>query len=209
MVGGVKLVNGEPCVVQPKNSQVNLHVSKGVYGAILANVHTNHAQFMHHIPRNDCLISPVCEFHLQKPYRELILGTKIKIENLQPIAEDIEYRIETPHIVKNVDEVRSYIRIHHGDLHSVTRPLEVEKHASKTRKGRVFFDIDKDYVTICTNHFSGFMVTAERINCCGQSANAYVFGSLSNIAKKNPLAAVKIFLSNNIGNHQSVGILWH
>ena len=101
----MKLVNGKDCVVQADNSQVKLKVPKGVNGAILSNIHSNHARFMHHIPENDCLLAPICEYHLQEPYRELILGKKIKVEILPQNPEDIKYMIEIPHIVKDVDNV--------------------------------------------------------------------------------------------------------
>ena len=194
MVRIVILVRGEPCVVQAENSQVKLHVPKGVYGAILANVHTNHARFMHHVPNNDCVIAPVCEYHLQEPYRELILDKTVKVKVLPPNPEDIKFRIEIPHILKDVDYVRPHIRVRHGNLHSGVPVLE--KLSSKHHNSKISFDIDDNYITIHTNHFSGYIVSAKHINCCAKSANVHLFASLRNIPEARPLATVKVYLSS-------------
>ena len=207
IVGIVKLVNGEPCVVQVKNSQVKLHVPKGVYGAILANIHTNHARFVHHVPDDHCLVAPICEYHLQQPYRELLLGKKIKVNMLNPVSEDIIYRIEMPHIVKDVDNVRPSIRVRHGNLRSGVPALE--KFSPNVRGGKSSLYIDEELVIINTNHFSGYMVTAKCINCCGKSAFVHVFGSLRNIPEAKPLATVKVYLSSihgGIDDYQFVSI---
>ena len=208
MVRVVKLVNGDPCVVQAENSQVKLHVPKGVCGAILANINTNHSRFMHHVPENDCLVAPICEYHLQKPYHEVVLGKRIKVENLQPNLEDIKYRIEIPHIIKDVEKVQPHIRVRHGNLHSGIPALE--KISPKTFGGNISVDIDEDFITIYTNHFTGYIVTAKCINCCGKSAYAHVFGSLRNIPETRPLATVKVYLSSNHGDiedYQFVSLL--
>ena len=203
----VRLVNGEACAVQAKNSQVKLHVPKGVYGAILANIHTNHARFIHHVPEDHCLVAPICEYHLQPPYQELVLGKKIKVNILKPTPEDIKYQIEIPHVVRDVNNVRSQIRVRHGNLHSGVPALE--KLSPKSRSGNISVDIGKEFVTINTNHFTGYIVSAKRINCCGQSAFAHVFGSLTNIPEAKPLATVKVYLSSVHGaieDYQSVSI---
>ena len=189
----VKLVYGEPCVVQAENSQVKLHVPEGVYGAILANIHTNHARFMHHVPDDDCLVAPLCEYHLKEPYREMILDKKIKVEILQPSLGDNDYRIEMPHIVNDVSKVRPLIRVRHGNLHSGVPALE--KLSPKQKDDSISFDIDEELVTIHTNHFSGYIVSAKGINCCAHSANLHVFASLRNIPNKKPLATMEVYLT--------------
>ena len=191
----VKFVDGEPCIIQAENSQVKLHVPKGVHGAILANVHTNHAQFMHHVPKNDCLVAPICEYHLQQLYQTKLTHPK-----------DVKYRIEMPHIVKDVDKVRPHIRILHGNLRNGTATLEVERHSSRNHEGKTSFNIDENLVTIHTNHFSGYIITAKHINCCAQSALALLFGSLQNIQQAMPLATVKIYLSSRIADCEHVRV---
>ena len=71
----------------------------------------------------------------------------------------------------------------------------------------VSFFVDRKVVTVHTKHFSGYLVTAEGVNCCGQSAHAHMFGSLRNYQNANPLATVKIYLSSihtNIEDYQIV-----
>ena len=114
MVQIVKLVKGEPCVVQAQNSQVKLQIPEGVHGAILANIHTNHARFVRHVPENNCLVSPICEYHLQQPYQENSLSEKYGFPIPPPLPELTKYRIEIPHIIKDVDKVRPHIRVRHG-----------------------------------------------------------------------------------------------
>ena len=206
MVRVVKFVDGEPSIIQAENSQIKLHVPKGVYGAILANIHTNYARFLHHIPDDDCLVSPICEYHLQKPYQELILGKTIEVKFLKPRPDGVKYRIQIPHIVKDVDKVQSLIRVRHGNLHN---DVLLEKLSPQTQGGNISLDVNEEFVTINTNHFTGYIVTAKHINCCGKSANIHVFGSLRNIPKARPLATVKVYLSSihsNIKDYQFVSI---
>ena len=207
MVRIVTLVKGEPCVVQAENSQVKLHVPKGVHGAILANIHTNNARFIHHVPDDDCLVSPICEYHLQQPYREQSLHERLKIPIPPHLPEDPKYQIDIPHIVKDVDNVRPHIRVQHGNLHSGKPALET--HSLENCKSNISFDIDEDYVTIHTNHFSGYIVSAKCINCCGQKANVHLFASLRNIPEATPLATAKVYLSSihsDIKDYQCVRI---
>ena len=51
-------------------------------------------------------------------------------------------------------------------------------------------------MTIYTRHFSGYIVTAEGINCCSKSANVLLFGSLTNNLEMGPLVTVKIYLAS-------------
>ena len=205
MVGVLHIANGRACVVKSKNSQVKLHVPERVHGVILANIHTNHARFMHHIPDNDCLVAPVCEYHLQEPYRELVLDKTVKVQVLPTNPEDIKFRIQVPHIVKDPENVRPHIRVRQGNLHS--RVTTLEKFSFKHRNSKISFDIDENYVTIHTNHFSGYIVSVKHINCWAKYANVHLFASLRNIPIESPLATVKVYLSSihsNIEDYQHV-----
>ena len=175
----MKLVNGEPCSVQAPNSEVVLHVPKGVFGVLLANIHTTHSKFLHLVPRNHCLISPICEYHLYAGW------------NKTPPYDSI-HRIQIPHVLDSIKRVKGDIRIWHGNLHE----NEIAMEDRTEEKGRVQHDIDYKYVNILTNHFSAFIVSAECIKCCGTSAKVHLFGSLTNIPKAKPLVTVKIYLSS-------------
>ena len=51
-------------------------------------------------------------------------------------------------------------------------------------------------MTIYARHFSGYIVTAEGINCCSKSANVLLFGSLTSNLEMGPLVTVKIYLAS-------------
>ena len=110
-------INGESCTVQGTNSDVTLHVPKGVYGTILANVHTDPANFIHHIPNRNCLVAPICEYRLQPA-----------IGHTHP--QNVEYKIQIPHIVADIEKVRHHIRVLHGNIHNRQTHLKVEQQNS-------------------------------------------------------------------------------
>ena len=178
----VQQINGEACTVQGLNSDVILHVPKGVHGKLLANIHTDPAKFIHHIPKQHCLVAPICEYHLQ-PSPDY------------PPDENVKYTIQIPHIVADTEKVRNHIRVLHGNISSYIHALKVVRQNSHDTS--VQFDMDDKYITIYTSHFSGFIVTAEAINCCAQKVNVLIFGSLRNISGAPPLATVKILCANS------------
>ena len=172
----MRLIRGKPCTIQGTDSDTLLHISAGVYAALLGNIHTDPSKFRNQIPRNDCLVAPICEYHLQ-PF----IGRK-------PLR-NTRYKIQVPHIIRNIDESQKHIHLRHGDLHAnaVLPVCKLEKDK---------FEIDEKYATIYARHFSGYIVTAEGINCCSKSANVLLFGSLTNNFEMGPLVTVKIYLAS-------------
>ena len=159
----VRFIRGRSCTIQGADSDTLLYIPDGVYAVLLGNIHTGPEKFQHHIPSKDCLVAPICEYHLQ-PF----IGKQV------------------PHMVRNISPKRKYIRVRCGDLHSssVLPICKLEKDS---------FEMDEKYVT---SHFSGYIATAEGINCCSKSANVLLFGSLTKNAWKGPSVAVKVFLSS-------------
>ena len=174
-------ITGQECTVQGPDSDVTLHVPKGVYGTLLANIHTDPAKFIDHIPKQDCLVAPICEYHLQPSSDDTP-------------SENVKYTIQIPHILTDIEKARDHIRVFHGDICSQVSTLKVEKQNNKNSS--VQFDIDNKYITIYTSHFSGFIVTVEELNCCAQNVNVLIFGSLRNICGAPSLATVKIFCAS-------------
>ena len=172
----MRLITGRSCTIQGTDSDTLLHIPDGVYAALLGNIQTNPTKFRHHIPPNDCLVAPICEYHLQPFIGEVL-------------PKDAKYEICVPHIVRNVQQLSQSIRVRHGDIHShailPVHKIQMDK-----------FEIDERYVSIQTSHFSGYIVTAEGINCCSKSANVLLFGSLANNPKMGPSVTVKIYLSS-------------
>ena len=178
----VRLVSGQPCLIQGNNSDVILRVPHGVHGAILAKIHSNYDMFNHHIPQNNCLLGPICEYHL-----ECALG--------KPHRKGAKFLIQVPHIVRDIESTRKCIRVRHGKIRGEA-PLEVENQLMESQDGDVAYDINDRYVEIHTTHFSGFLVTAECLKCCATSANVLLFGSLSNIPHAEPLATLRVYFSS-------------
>ena len=175
----VKYVNGEPCTVQAPNSEVVLHVPKGVYGVLLANIHTTYSNFLHLIPKSHCLISPICEYHFCPRWDKT------------PPSDSV-HRIQVPHVLDSMKRVKGRIRVWHGNLHKNKKAMK--DRAKKQERAQHY--IDHQYVNILTNHFSGYIVTAECIKCCCTNAKVHLFGSLTNIPKAKPLVTVKIYLTS-------------
>ena len=183
----MRLIKGKACTVQGNDSDTVLHIPGGVYAALLGNIHTDPSKFQHHIPGKDCLVAPICEYDLH-PYIGRILSPNAK------------FKIQVPHIVRNVHEAQQFIRIRHGDIRSgsVLPVYKLEKDK---------YELDEKYVTIHTSHFSPFIVTTEGIDCCSKSANVLLFGSLVNNPEMGPSVTVKIYLSwidNQIKDYREV-----
>ena len=172
----VKLITGRSCTIQGTNSEILLHIPDGIFAALLGNIHTDPTKFRHHIPRKDCLVAPICEYHLQ-PF----IGRTLPLHTT--------YKLQVPHIVRDLLGVRKHIRVRHGDLHrnAVLPVYKLEKDK---------YEMDEKYVTIHTSHFSGYIVTAEGINCCSKSANVLLFGSLANNQHLGPSVTVKVYMSS-------------
>ena len=168
------ILQGKSCVIQGRNSAVKLHVPDGVYGVILTKIHTNHAKFMNFISKSDCIIGPICEYSLHKSSKASVSG-------------NVRYKLQIPHILKDVQTIRQHIRVRHFDSQTTTRIDQEDD---------IQYDIDDKYVTIYTSHFCAYIVTAEGINCCASSALALVFGSVRNSPEDQPLSSVKIYLSS-------------
>ena len=175
----VRLVRGVPCTIQGPNSEVLLHVPKGVYGVVLANIHTNHAKFLDYIPPKDCVVSPICEYHVQ-PF----IGMKL--------PADITYMLQVPHIIWDIQEVRNKIKIQHVNKKSATSVS-----GSNLCKKPEQCEIDEKYVTIYTSHFCAYIVTVEGFKHCSGNANVLLFGDLSQDPEtEGSEATVKVYFSS-------------
>ena len=186
----VRFVRGVPCTIQGRNSEVLLHVPEGVHAVVLANIHTNHAKFLDHIPPNDCVVSPICEYHLQ-PF----IGSKLPI--------DIIYTLQVPHVVSDIPEARNSLKIQHIYIERATTVNGRDHNQDPVR-----YEIDEKYVTIYTTHFCAYIVTAEVVEHCSGNANILLFGDLSQDPEaEGSEATVKVYFSSilsEISDYQSV-----
>ena len=183
----VKLIKGRPCIVHGPDSETLLHVPEDVYAVLLGNIGIYSHKIKHHIPRNDCLVTPICEYHLQ-PFN----GRRT------PVCT--KFKLRVPHILRKISQVKDSIRIRYGDVRGIaTLPL-LERNN---------FEIDEKYLNISISHFSGFIVTAEGINCCSSSANMILYGSLANSSEMGPLVTVRAYLgSMNESQFSVCFVIW-
>ena len=187
----VELLSGEGKTVQAKGSAAKLTIPQGVQGVLLGKVHTNISRFLRHIPRNECVVGPICEYSIHT----LLKGP--------PIPQDVQYQIKIPYILKDVYKVhKERIRVRHGNIYSTDTPLGKIRRKPDSGGADVYYDVGEKYINVRTNHFSAILITAEGVNCCSGTANVLVFGLLKNIPDKEPLATVKVYLSSVLSDLQ-------
>ena len=173
----VKIVDGSPCTVEAENSNVKLAVPENVKGTITGQTHNDASQFEDIIPVEECLVSPICQFVIQPEY-----GTKI--------PEEVRYKIHIPHIIRGLDlqQIKKHIRIKHGDIHNG----DLQTH----RNDDIFYELDKEFITVTMPHFSTYIVIVEGIKCCSSRATALLFGSLDHPPGADPLASLRVYFTN-------------
>ena len=160
----IEVVDGEPRIIQAPDSDVQLQTPQGAHGVVFGTVHTNHQQFLHLIPDSDCLICPLCEFGFHPDEK------KHSPEGM--------FKLLIHQIVKDITKIRGHIQVRQvsrKDDWEIT--TDVPPRSSAQAYG-LFWDVEHNYVCIFTKHFCKFIVTAEGINCCSQSAELLLFSSL-------------------------------
>ena len=165
--------------LQALHSDVLLHVPDGVYGIILGNIHTDHWRFRHLVGKDDCIISPICEFYLK---------------NTIEVHHEAKFRIKVPHIMtfskKITDNIRvKYQRNQASDFTDVRRGTTEEEVQSLN----MAFQCTDTFVEIFTSHFCKFLVTSQSLNCCSRSIEMLVFSQFDETVDE-PLASVSVFL---------------
>ena len=164
-------ISGFPRTIEGAHSDVLLQIPEGIHGIALAKIHTNHTKFLKYIPSRDCVFCPIFEYHLVPfPGKEH--------------PKDSQYRLQVPHIIRNIQKVRDHIRVQFLDIHGRLTALDKPDR----------YEIDEQYITVYTQHFCTCIITAENINCCSGDAYVLVFGSLSNNPEPvETIATVKVF----------------
>ena len=175
----IEVIYGEASTIQGPNSEVKLQTPKGAYGVLFGTVHTNHQQFLHLIPDSDCLISPVCEY-----------GFHPDEEKHSPEGM---FKLLIPHIVKDIGKVRGHIQVRQATSGDWGLTTDIPQH-DNTQNKDAFWEMDNKYIHLHTKHFCKFLITAEGINCCTQSAELLLFGSLEQQAQ--PTVTVKPYLGS-------------
>ena len=194
----VRIVKGSASVIRAFGSDVILHTPEGLHAVVLGNIHVNHAPFQHHVPANECIVGPICEYSIH---------ALIDSPTLLP---DAKYKLQIPHIIKDIEAVKHRIRVTHRNIHSDVNNLKLEPEPGQSKNVEVWYKADNRFITIYTSHFSGYIVTVEGINCCSGSANLLLFGSLVSIPDEERLATLKVYMSSahstQIRDYKTVGL---
>ena len=106
------------------------------------------------------------------------------------------YKIEVPHIVPNISQMRDNIKVRHqhkSDDAFVDASL-ISSMQQAPNLQAVYYDVNVNYVEILTHQFSKFIVTAEAINCCSRSVEMLVFSKM--IPGINPYADVRFYFGS-------------
>ena len=163
-------VKGESTVLQGPDSDIKLYIPPGMNGVISGRVHTDPTPFIHAIPKSECLIAPIVDYH---------------VSNFSQHSPSVTtYKIEIPHCIKKKD-LNSRIIVRHGDIYSDTRFTELPSDDS-------FFEVAENYIIIQTTHFSQFVCTSCKRVCEGEAVS-FIFGSITPVQYKPIHAALRLY----------------
>ena len=175
----VEIIHGSAVTIQALHSDVILHVPDGVYGVILGNIHTDHWRFRHLVGKDDCIISPICQFHFH--------GSEITSAS--------RFGLQVPHNVKHINQVQAKIRVNHGKLSP--RYMETALPFSRELNSTdVFYACYPRHIEVSSPHFSGFLISAEGVNCCAGSAVMLAF-SMIEPSEVGPVANIATYFCSS------------
>ncbi len=191
----VEILQGFSKIIVPPNSDVVLHVPDGVCGVLLGNIHTDPAKFAHLVRDTECIVSPVCDLHV-----ELTTGNT---QERQP------FKLLIPHIMKDLELAKEKTRVQifeHPNNDPLTalpsRAAEDNTSALPLKQAKALFCVRRSYVELLCTHFCQILVSAEAAGCCCHKANLLVFSRMDppNVYTSLPLANMKIYLTSLLTN---------
>ena len=180
---------GRSQTLKPQDSDVSLTIPRGVLGVLKGCVHTDHSRFVRAIPANECIISPMVEFH-HCALRE----------------EDEEmkhhYVIKIPHCIPD-KSMWKHIRVRRGNIYE-NQPFteitnvscdesESEDEEDETKNWEDCYEIDEKFITVHTSHFTDFTCTMCNASFCANLAMVFLFGSLRS-SEERSLVKIQPFL---------------
>ena len=156
---------GKSQTLKPPDSDVSLTIPDGVYTILEGCVHTDHSRFVIAIPADECIISPMVEFHHHPLHDE-------EAEN----TTEQRYTIKIPHCIPHKSRWR-YIKVRKGDISKKEEFIEI-KRGRQAEKEKTSYDIGEHFITIHTTHFTDFTCTICKDTFCSDLAMVFLFGSL-------------------------------
>ncbi len=176
---------GPAMTVQAPNSDVILHVPKGVRGVLLGNIHTNNSKFAHLVQNTECIVSPISEYFVFPP----------------PSPQKEPFKLEIPHIVEDIQEAKQKLRVQVQEkkssfLQPASQQFPGQSLTDLLRKGEVVFTVKKSHVEVLTMHFTTFIVSAELANCCWKNVKMLIFSLMDAHLTTTPVANLSIHLAS-------------
>ena len=131
--------------------------------------------------------------------------------NSPDIPTQERFILKIPHVVKNVEKVKNYFRVRHGNIHGPVPKMKLVTPWNSHNENGTSFDVDDKYVSISTKGFSDFVPTMREVNCCSGSANVLLYGSWIKDPQCNTLAKLKVYMASmhfQISDYQTVSCLF-
>ena len=163
-------VRGNGAVLQAPGSAVKLTAPTGLDAFVMGHVHTDPKPFLHLIPDAECLVSPVVDYHCF--FNEDKPGSAW-------------FKVKIPHCITK-KKILKTVKVRHGDIYKNVPFTEVPS-------ADCHFEVDEQYVTIFTRHFSQFICTSCAKVCHGDG-KAFIFGRMSSLTYTPLNAALRLYV---------------
>lgn len=171
-------LQGRGAVLQSPNSAVKMYAPHGIHALFQSHVHTDPTPFLHALPDDECLVSPLVEY-------ECLYSTESPDRHW--------FELKVPHCAKNS---RS-IRVRHGDIHRnipfTQVPNSMDINFPLDPSTDCYFEAEKKFITIYTTHFSQFICSScER--SCQTEALLFLFGSMTPLKYCPVKSAIRLYV---------------
>ena len=159
--------HGGAVTLSSPDSDVTLHVPMNtIQGGVAAWVHTNPTTFKHLLPNRECLVSPIVMF-----------GPKSPTDPITCSAGQY-FTIQIPHVIPNVVDLQSRIRVRYGDIHGPSLLMRQAYQRGQASNQGVSYQVNDTHITVYSRHLTGFVVTLARDYCFSKESSIRVFGAL-------------------------------
>ena len=185
---------GKSQTLKPPDSGVSLTIPEGIHAVLKGCVHTDHSRFVKAIPADECIISPMVEFHRHSL-------------NDEDEERKLSYTIRIPHCIRQRSKWR-HIKVRKGDIYKDEDFVEI-KERSQAGKTDTSYEIDEHFIIIHTTHFTDFTCTMCNGTFCSDLAMVFLFGSLCplediTVVKVQPFLCSFLYV---IEDYQKVNII--
>ena len=170
---------GTALTLQAPGSAVSLGIPQGTHGAYMSHVATDFTQYAHHIPEEECIVSPLLEVE------------RMRVRSDPP--EGVLHTINMPHCVRSREDWK-YIKVRHGTHDNPVTFSEVPPKRPDNPYSEGFW-VEENFIRIQTRSFSPFICTCCKNQCHG-TIKAFLYGDLRAWPDLTTSVLVKVFLGS-------------